>query len=49
MAEINIQKPDSELGSEGRKSHVEINIAADMEGGNIGCDLEKSREAAESM
>lgn len=30
MAEINIWKPDSKLGSEGRKSHVKINIAADM-------------------
>lgn len=36
MAEINIWKPDSKLGSEGRRSHVGINIDADKEGGNIG-------------
>lgn len=53
MAEINIWKPDSELGSEGRKSHVKTTTAADKEGGNVGwgsaSSLGKSREAAENM
>lgn len=52
MAEINIWKPDSKLRSEGRKSHVKINIAADKEGEHVGwgftSSLGKPRQAAEN-